>query len=146
MLEVETLNEFMKLIEQNKMTDLMGEIKDWANLHQPHLIIDDKGNISKKWLNEDSNYRSLENAQEQITNLGAKWTNFQLTSKEQVNKLDQLSKDAGNSTVFQNINSVTEFKITKRSHNKIMYIVPSILSIILIIAMLTLVIIKVTEI
>jgi hypothetical protein len=28
MLEVETLNEFMKLIEQNKMTDLMGEIKD----------------------------------------------------------------------------------------------------------------------
>jgi hypothetical protein len=146
MLEVETLNEFMKLIEQNKMTDLMGEIKDWANLHQPQLIIDDKGNISKKWLNEDSNYRLLENAQGQITNLGAKWASFQLTSKDQVNKLDQLSKDAANSVVFQNINSVTEFKTTKRSHNKIMYIVPSILSIILIIAMLTLVIIKVTEI
>jgi hypothetical protein len=123
----------------------MIEIKDWANAHQPQLIINEKGDISKSWLNEDVNYRSLVNVQEQITNLGAKWTNFQLTSKDQVNKLDQLSKESSNSVVFENINSVNEFKLTKQSHNKVMYIVPSVLSVILIITMIVLVIIKVME-
>jgi hypothetical protein len=78
--------------------------------------------------------------------LGDKWSNFQLTSKDQVNKLDQLSKDAENSVVFENINNINESMQNKKSHNKIMYIIPSILSAVLLIGMIILVVIKVAEI
>jgi hypothetical protein len=125
---------------------MMNEIQEWSNSHQAQLIIDDKGNVSKKWLNEDINYKKIASYKEQITNLGDKWSNFQLTSKDQVNKLDQLSKDTENSIVFENINNVNESMQNKKSRNKIMYIIPSILSVILLICIIVLVVIKVAEI
>jgi hypothetical protein len=66
------------------------------------------------------------------------WSKFQVDSQTQMTKISELSKLADNDNVIAELKSITTYSDNKRNYNKIIYIVPSFLSVISLLAIVAL--------
>jgi hypothetical protein len=138
MAEISAISQYMSLIESKRINDLTGEINEWNAKFVTHSILDDTGNISKRWLNEDANYSRYATNKERLEILQNKWSDFQITSKDQVGRLEQLSQNENKQVITNDVNAVINYDNASGTHNKLLYIFPIVFSLVFLIVMVAL--------
>jgi hypothetical protein len=144
MKEANQMTHFMNLIDENRINNMNAEIIEWSTKYQPQPIIDQKGNINRKWLVEDSTYLKFSDNEKNLEFQNSSWAHFQSNSKNQITQINELSKIADNSNAVENIKSISAYSSTKKNYNKIIYIVPSILSFLSLLAIIVLLVLIVS--
>ncbi len=90
--EVEGLKDFSNLIDEQKIANNQTEIDENIASNNFVSILDSSGRISNDWLIQDKNYVQLNETENKLVHLSNTWTSFQITSKDQIDKLDELLK------------------------------------------------------
>jgi hypothetical protein len=140
MKEANKMIHFIDLIDEKRIANMNGEIAEWSNKYQPQPIMDQKGNINRKWLAEDNSYVKFSNNEKNLELQNTSWANFQANSKNQITQINELSNIADNSNAIENIKSISVYSDSKKNYNKVIYIVPSVLSLISLVAIIVLLI------
>jgi hypothetical protein len=145
MIESKQMVDFLNLIDEKKISDISVEINEWSSKHQIQPIIDSKGNISMKWLIEDLSYSQFKNNWDKIQIQNTSWAKFQVDSKSQISKINELSQLADNGNAIAELQTITTYSDNKKNYNKIIYIIPSMLSVLFLIAIIALLVIIITR-
>jgi hypothetical protein len=145
MKESKQMMHFMELIDDKKIKNIATEIAEWNNKCQSQPIIDHKGNINSKWLIEDPTYSSFKDNEKKIEIQNSNWTNFQTTSLNQISKINELSQLTDNANAVEKLKSIVVYNDQKRNYNKIIYIVPSVLSIVSLLGIISLLVVIITR-
>jgi hypothetical protein len=136
---------FMNLIDEKRIANISNEINEWSSKHQIQSVIDAKGNINLKWLIDDPSYLEFKNNEAKIEIQNNSWAKFQADSQTQITKINELSKLTDNSNAIAELKSITTYTDQKRNYNKIIYIVPFVLSILSLVAIIVLLVVIITS-
>lgn len=145
MKESKQMTNFINLIDEKRVGNISTEINEWSSKHQTQPIIDAKGNISLKWLVDDPSYSQFKNNETKIQIQNTIWAKFQADSQSQVTKINELSKLSDSSNAIAELKSITAYSDNKKNYNKLIYIIPSILSVFSLIAIVGLLILIMTR-
>jgi hypothetical protein len=145
MQESKQMMHFMELIDEKRIQQVTKEITEWSDKNRMQLIIDQNGNVNRQWLFEDPAYVAFKDNEKKIQTQNNNWTNFQANSQTQISKINELSKLADNANVIAQLKSIHLYEDKKVSFNKIIYLVPSILSILFLLGIVVLLVIIITR-
>lgn len=141
--EIDNLKDFSALIDEAKLSNSENEINEYANNNDFISVLDEAGNISNKWLSEDKNYIEIVENEKKLVGLSNTWTTFQVVSKDQSEKLDDLAKSKKTYDEFlkYKITPLDDSKYQSKEYKKI-YLISLIVSLTLFLIMLVLLILK----
>lgn len=142
--EIEKIREFANLIDEQKLSKISNEIKDYSSSTDFVSILNKDGTISEKWLLEDKNYVEISSNAPKLSNLATNWASFKIVSKDQIDKLDQLIKSKKTFDEFQNykIIPLDEDNIETKPLKKV-YLSSLVICLFFLITMIVLVVIKI---
>lgn len=146
MLEVKELQKFVELIDDKKLITINDEIGEWLSKYNGLSVIDEKGNISQKWLSEDENYNDISTTQTRIEISANKWATFQFDGKDQLVKLDLLEKNDNTKVIMNSLSTIKSHEEKIAKFSQALYIIPAIASIFFLLVSVILLIIKIGEI
>ncbi len=134
--EIENLKEFSSLIDDQKLNTSSKEIEEYLSKSDFVSILDEKGKISNKWLSEDKNFLKIIDYEKKLKNLSNTWSTFQIVSKDQIDKLDDLIKSKKIYEEFQNykIEELDESQILSRPF-KTVYLISMIISLVMLVVL-----------
>ncbi len=142
--EIENLKEFSNLIDDQKLNVSQKEIEEYLANSNFVSILDEKGKISNKWLSEDKNFLQVIDYEKKLKNLSNTWTTFQIVSKDQIDKLDDLIKSRKIYEEFQNyrIEELDESKIVSKPF-KTIYLISVITSLVMLIVLVVFLVLQI---
>lgn len=146
MFEVKELQKFVELIDDKKLITINDEIGEWLSKYNGLSVIDEKGNISQKWLSEDENYNDISTTQTRIEISANKWATFQFDGKDQLVKLDLLEKNDNTKVIMNSLSTIKSHEEKIAKFSQALYIIPAIASIFFLLVSVILLIIKIGEI
>lgn len=134
--EIDNLKEFSNLIDDHKLNASYREIEEYLSKSDFVSILDEKGRISNKWLSKDKNFLKVIDYEKKLKNLSNTWSTFQIVSKDQIDKLDDLIKSKKIYEEFQNyrIEELDETKILSRPF-KTVYLISMIISLVMLVVL-----------
>jgi hypothetical protein len=141
--EVNALKKFVDLIDDQKLTTVNSEIDEWSLKYKHLSILDENGNISQQWLNEDNNYNEISEIVSRIEISSNRWALFQFDSKNQLVKLDLLEKNNNTKIIMNDLSTIkpNEERISKFGQS--IYIIATVASVIFLLASIALLIVKI---
>ncbi len=142
--EIENLKEFSYLIDDQKLNISQKEIEEYLANSDFVSILDEKGKISNKWLSEDKNFLQIIDYEKKLKNLSNTWTTFQIVSKDQIDKLDDLIKSKKIYEEFQNyrIEELDESQIVSKPF-KTIYLISMITSLVMLVVLIIFLILQI---
>ena len=143
--EIKVLEKFTELIDDQRLFNVNKEITEWVSQYNNLSIINEKGNISEEWLNEDENYNEIYGVNTRIEMSSNKWAAFQFTSKDQLVKIDSLEKNENAKVIIDNLSTIRNHEEQISKFSKLLYVIPAIAGIFFLLLSIILLVIKIGE-
>lgn len=146
MSEVKSLQRFIDLIDDARLTNVNAEISEWLSKYNYFSVIDENGGISQQWLVEDENYNEISSVITRIEMSANKWATFQIESKDQLIKIDLLEKNDNTKVIIDSLSTIKPHEEKIGKFSQLLYVIPAITTVIFLLSVVVLLILKIGEI